>query len=149
MKGTLAAAVIERLQTPEGHQEWEQQFHRLEAQLTVAKDRYAHERTLESLRLYELAVRASLAHDLVFYRAYSNGRPRSSDGEAVDFILPVLKATIDRLMDVAEEYVKQENRATARAIAGEVLTQYEDLPGVGTQQRANVLLFQYRGRESM
>lgn len=136
----------EELRTPPGYATWKQQFEALDQQVTATGDRYAQEHSIEALRAYELAVRAYLDHGFALYRAYFDQRHTVAGSEIIAMIRPYLETTANRLMDVAEEYVKHQSVATANAIATEIINRYTDLPLTGVQQRAETLLFQHRYR---
>lgn len=138
---------MQRLQTPEGYTEWKQRFDGLSQKVVEAKERYVQESSLAALQAYEVIVRESLDHGFAFYRAYRQDQQGTLAKETIATIIPFLNTMANMLMDVAEEYAKQQNPATGTSIAAEIITHYTDLPLLSAQLRAQTLLFEQRYRQ--
>lgn len=133
----------EYVRTPEGYAEWKTQDDALNQAMQAAQNQYVQAASLNTLKTYEQSVRDSLDHGFVLYRAIQGD---SSARKILDALVPYLDSVSNRLMDVAEEYVKHRSTAMGNAIANEIITSYTDLPLLSAQQRANTLLFQNRYR---
>lgn len=141
--GSLGGPYAERLRTPEGLAEWNQQEMSLRGEVRAAADRYGRAASLEALQSYEKSVRTFLDHGFALYRAY-----RTAHLEPPPDLIPSLEQRTAWLMDVAEEYIKLGSLAMGEGIAADVVHDYSDLPVLApAQRRAEAVLMRYRYRQ--
>ena len=136
-------ALAERLRTSEGFATWQQDDGRLKQHMQAVADQYRQDNAIGTLRGYELATRAYLDNGFALYRAYQavNRSPPLD-------LVPSLDQRIARLMDVADEYIKQGSTTMAVGIAADVVHNYSDPPMMApAQRRAEAILLRYRYRQ--
>lgn len=141
-----SAVQEQRLRTPEGYAEWKRRFETLDRDMVAAREHYLRENSMAALHGYELAVREPLDHGFELYRAYAHDRNNPASKEILTIIVPYLDQVSNRLMDVAEEYVKHRSTSNGTAIASEIVNRHTDLPLLSAQRRAETLLFNHRYR---
>jgi hypothetical protein len=134
--------MAERLRTPEGFTTWKQDEERLQQRMQAVADQYRQDNAIGTLREYDLATRAYLDNGFILYRAYQTvNRSPPLD------LVPSLDQRLARLMDVADEYIKQGSTTMAVGIAADVVQNYSDLPMMASaQRRAEAILLRYRYR---
>lgn len=138
--------VIERLRTPEGYAEWNQHFEELDRDVAAAKDAYARAESIRTLEHRERAVRAALDQGFLLIRAYSQEEPTPAERDILAGLIPDLNRMAHEFMDVAEDYVRQQNLETGTALAMELIIRYQELPLLAPQLRAQTLVFEYGER---
>jgi len=129
------------MRTPQGLAEWQRKDTMLDQQVGIAAQRYQREGSIQVLRKYETVLRSYLDHGFALYRAY-----RTANREVpLDDLIPSLHQRQARLMDVADEYIRQGGTRLAEGIAADLVHEYADLPETSrARQRAEALLFRYR-----
>lgn len=129
------------LRSPQGLLEWQREDKALEQKVGIAEQQYQRDASIQALRAYEKAVRSHLDHGFSLYRSYS----LSTRKAPIDDLVPSLERREARLMDVANEYIKQGGTRLAEGIAEDLVHKYDDLPETSrVRQRAEALLFHYR-----
>ncbi len=131
--------------TAEGTARWQQEDTALRDALHAVTEHYWQEQdpSIEVLQDYEKAVRAYLDHGFRRYQAYL-----SAKHAAPPELLSSLEQRAQRLMDIAEEYIRHGSLPMGEGLASEVLHTYSDLPTMGpAQHRAEALLREYRYRQ--
>ncbi|TAJ07324.1 MAG: hypothetical protein EPO61_15315 [Nitrospirae bacterium] len=141
--GPMSGPHAERLRTPEGLAEWNQQELSLRGEVRATADQYGRAKSLDALQSYEKSVRAFLDHGFALYRAY-----RAARLDPPPDLIPSLEQRTAWLMDVAEEYIKLGSVAMGEGIAADVVHDYSDLPVLApAQRRAEAVLMRYRYRQ--
>lgn len=130
------------LHSYEGFQEWQRGEEGLQKQVHSAAGHYQQTHAIQDLAAYEEAVREYLNHGMTLYRAYTAVGYRLPKG-----LLPSLDQRTNRLMDLADEYLRQGSTPVAVGIAREVIISYGDLRVMNrAQHRAEDLLIEYSYR---
>jgi hypothetical protein len=133
------AKLAEHLHSPEGFANWQS----TEAQLAIATEsartEYNRVHTMESLRVYENAIREYLDHGFVLYHALSNSSYDLPRGLRQSLELRTME-----LMDVAEGYLKEGSTPVAVGIARDVILKYNVGRMDRAQHRAEGILMEYR-----
>lgn len=136
------------LRTPDGYGKWYQRFLALNWDMLAAQAKYEREKSPDALRVYELAVQKCLDHSAALYWAYQYDNhptaPNKDIAATIEVISPYLNTMANRMMNVAEEYVKQGYTAAGTAIAAHLVTHYPDIALRSVRERAEGLLVQHR-----
>jgi hypothetical protein len=122
-----------------GFQAWQRGEGDLQKQVNSAADHYQQTHALQDLQVYEEAVRKYLNHGMTLYRVYTAVGYRLPKG-----LLPSLDRRTNKLMDLANEYLRQGSTPVAVSIAREMIINYGDLNVMNRAQlRAEDVLIKY------
>lgn len=136
------------MRTPDGYATWHKRFLALNWDMLTAQDRSGRDKSPDGLRAYALAVQKALDHGAILYWAYQYDSPPNAPNKeilaTIEVISPYLKMMAGRLMNLAEEAVKQGDTATGTAVAAHLLAHYPDLALGVVRQQAEGLLVRHR-----
>ena len=133
------AKLAEHLHSPDGFADWQSTEAQLATSTESARTEYNRVHTMESLQVYEKAIREYLDHGFVLYHAL-----RSSSYDLPRGLRQSLEHRTMEFMDVADGYLKEGSTPVAVGIAREVILKYNVGRMDRAQHRAEGILMEYR-----